>query len=143
MSTPEPAGRTVPERKLRILLAEDNATNRLVATARLEMLGHRVDAVANGLEAVEAVQIAPYDLVLMDVMMPEMDGLAATRAIRRLEGPAAALPIVALTANAFREDEEECRAAGMDGFLAKPLSAAQLAAVVDQAMARTLRPADK
>ena len=130
-----------PARRLRILLAEDNATNRLVATARLERMGHRVESVANGLEAVAAVQAAPYDLVLMDVMMPEMDGLAATRAIRELASPAANLPIVALTANAFREDEEECLAAGMDGFLSKPVSVSQFTDVISRAMAGTLREA--
>ena len=130
-----------PARRLRILLAGDNATNRLVATARLERMGHRVESVANGLEAVAAVQAAPYDLVLMDVMMPEMDGLAATRAIRELASPAANLPIVALTANAFREDEEECLAAGMDGFLSKPVSVSQFTDVISRAMAGTLREA--
>jgi CheY-like chemotaxis protein len=78
----------------------------------------------------------------MDVMMPEMDGLAATRAIRAVGGDMSHLPIVALTANAFREDEDACRAAGMDGFLPKPLSASQLTVVVGQAISRTLRPAD-
>jgi signal transduction histidine kinase/ActR/RegA family two-component response regulator len=142
MSLSPPIAEAAPTRRLRILLAEDNATNRLVATARLEMMGHRVDSVANGIEAVAAVQAAPYDLVLMDVMMPEMDGLAATRAIRAVGGDMSHLPIVALTANAFREDEDACRAAGMDGFLPKPLSASQLTAVVGQAISRTLRPAD-
>jgi signal transduction histidine kinase/ActR/RegA family two-component response regulator len=137
-----PAARPVaaaPARRLRILLAEDNATNRLVASSRLQLMGHRVDAVADGQEAVEAVQAAPYDMVLMDVMMPEMDGLAATRAIRELAGDVSKLPIVALTANAFHEDEKECLAAGMDAFLSKPVSAAQLAEVVDQVIAGTLR----
>lgn len=119
-----------PVAGLRILLAEDSPANQMVATALLRRLGHRVDAVGNGLEAVEAVRAVPYDVVLMDVMMPEMDGLAATRAIRALPGDAARVPIVALTANAFASDEEECRAAGMDGFVTKPVTRAKLSAAV-------------
>ena len=130
----------VPARRLRILLAEDNGTNRLVAVTRLKMMGHRVDAVANGQEAVEAVQKLPYDLVLMDVMMPEMDGLTATRLIRGLPGPVAEIPIVALTANVFLSHQQECVAAGMDGFLGKPIMPPQLAAMLDKAAAGALRP---
>ncbi len=128
-----------PARRLRILLAEDNATNRLVAVTRLKMMGHRVDTVASGQEAVEAVRSVPYDLVLMDVMMPEMDGLTATRAIRALPGPAAEIPIVAMTANVFLQHQQECMAAGMDGFLGKPIMPQQLASILDRAGAGTLR----
>jgi signal transduction histidine kinase/DNA-binding response OmpR family regulator len=126
-------------RRLRILLAEDNATNRLVAVTRLEDMGHRVDAVASGREAIEAVQRVPYDLVLMDVMMPEMDGLTATRSIRALPGRQAEIPIVAVTANVFQQHRQECMAAGMDGFLGKPIAVEQLADVIDRTIAGTLR----
>lgn len=118
------------DRRLRILLAEDNASNRLIAASFLERMGHRVDAVGNGREAVEAAAALPYDLVLMDVQMPELDGLEAARRIRNLIGPARLTPIVALTANAFAQDERACREAGMDGFLAKPFEASALAAAV-------------
>lgn len=127
-------------RRLRILPAEDNGTNRLVAMTRLKMMGHRVDAVASGQEAIDALRSVPYDLVLMDVVMPEMDGLTATRAIRTLPGPAADIPIVAITANVFQQHREECMAAGMDAFLGKPIIPQHLANVLDSAMAGTLRP---
>jgi len=107
---------------LRVLVAEDNKVNQAVVKQMLEKLGCRVDAVANGLEAVEAVRLAPYHLVFMDVQMPEMDGLAATAAIRALRMPdRRGAWIVALTANAFTEDEQRCLAAGMNDFLAKPI----------------------
>ena len=96
----------------------------------LERMGHQVAAVTNGAEAVAAVQVGPYDLVLMDVMMPEMDGLAATSAIRRLPGPVARIPIVGLTANATRTDEAACLAAGMDHFATKPISTDRLAEAI-------------
>ena len=130
----------ISTKRLRILLAEDNVTNRLVAVTRLEMMGHRVDAVASGQEAIAAVQDVPYDLVLMDVMMPDVDGLTATRAIRALTGPARDIPIVAMTANVFREHRDACRAAGMDGFLGKPVVNDELVAAVAAAVAGTLRP---
>ena len=134
-----PPAAPVPEAaepgRLRILLAEDNATNRLVAITRLEKLGHRVDAVANGAEAVEMVQRMPYDLVLMDVMMPEMDGIAATRAIRALNHPVSRIPIVAMTANVMQEQREEYAAAGMDDFVGKPFTAAELTDAISRAMA--------
>ncbi len=137
---PQPAPPVaVAARRLRILLAEDNATNRLVAVTRLKMMGHRVDSVASGQEAIEAVRSVPYDLVLMDVMMPEMDGLTATRAIRGLQGAAADIPIVAMTANVFLQHQQECVAAGMDDFLGKPIMPQQLAAVIGRAAAGTLR----
>jgi signal transduction histidine kinase/CheY-like chemotaxis protein len=128
-----------PLRRLRILLAEDNATNRLVAVTRLEMIGHRVDSVAGGAEAVAIVQTVPYDLVLMDVMMPEVDGLTATRMIRALPPPVCDIPIVAMTANVFRHHQDACRAAGMDDMLGKPFTPEQLSRVIDRVIAGTLR----
>ncbi|CAH2599214.1 Histidine kinase [Rhodovastum atsumiense] len=119
---------------LHVLLAEDNATNRLVATRMLERLGHRVTAVTNGLEALQAVSAAMPDVVLMDVMMPEMDGLTATSTIRRLPGPEARVPIIGLTANALRGDEVACLSAGMDHFATKPISADRLADAIAQVM---------
>ena len=103
-----------------VLLAEDNPTNQFVLVRLLRDLGVEVDLAENGREAVEMLQRRPYDLVLMDVQMPELDGLAATRAIRDLPGRAQT-PIVALTANAFTDDRERCLQAGMDGFLPKPI----------------------
>ncbi|AWJ85222.1 hybrid sensor histidine kinase/response regulator [Azospirillum sp. TSH58] len=110
----------------RILVAEDNPVNLQVTLALLRRAGYVVDSVSNGLEAVNAVAALPYDLVLMDVQMPEMDGLAATRAIRRMGGAAARVPIIAMTANAMEGDQAICLAAGMDDYLAKPIVADQL-----------------
>jgi CheY-like chemotaxis protein len=118
--------------RCRILVAEDNATNRLVVTRMLERMGHRVDSVGNGREAVEAVQALPYDLVLMDMMMPEMDGLAATRVIRTLPGATGKTPVVGLTANVLTMDEQSCRAAGMNAFLTKPVTSERLGAMIAQ-----------
>jgi signal transduction histidine kinase/DNA-binding response OmpR family regulator len=127
-------------RRLRVLLAEDNATNRLVVSRMLERMGHRVDLVEDGRGAVEAVRMTPYDVVLMDVMMPEMDGLTATREIRREPAPAGRTPIIGLTANAERSKEFECREAGMDGFASKPITAERLAAVINEVLASAARP---
>ncbi|MDQ2104508.1 response regulator [Azospirillum isscasi] len=127
-SAPLPSG---PARR-RILVAEDNPVNLQVTLALLRRAGHMVDSVSNGLEAVNAVAALPYDLVLMDVQMPEMDGLAATRAIRRMGGPAARVPIVAMTANAMTGDQANCLAAGMDDYLPKPIAADQLLRTVNQ-----------
>jgi CheY-like chemotaxis protein len=129
-----------PTRKLRILLAEDNVTNRLVAVTRLEMFGHRVDEAASGVEALRMVQSVPYDLLLLDVMMPEMDGLECSRRIRALTGPERNIPIVAMTANVFSHHRDACRSAGMDDFLGKPFTPSQLARVIDRAIAGKLRP---
>ncbi|AGL16439.1 CHASE3 domain-containing protein [Actinoplanes sp. N902-109] len=114
-------------RPLRVLVADDNTVNQRVARLMLNQLGHRVDTVATGAEAVEAIHQAGYDVVLMDVHMPVLDGLAATRAIRR-EVPAGRQPvIVALTAGVLVEDQAACMAAGMDHYLAKPIRADALA----------------
>jgi PAS domain S-box-containing protein len=118
---------------LRILVAEDNRINVMLATALLGKMGHRVDTVANGREAVEALASAPYDLVLMDVHMPEMDGLEATKRIRTQEQAGrrrGRLPIVALTASTLDDDRQICIDAGMDDFLAKPLNLDALRAVL-------------
>ena len=107
---------------LRVLVAEDNKVNQLVVKHMLEKLGCRVDAVADGLEAVEAVRLVPYHVVFMDVQMPEMDGLAATAAIRSLHlAERRDIWIIAVTANVFEEDIRRCRAAGMNDFMAKPI----------------------
>jgi signal transduction histidine kinase/CheY-like chemotaxis protein/HPt (histidine-containing phosphotransfer) domain-containing protein len=106
----------------RILLAEDNSTNQLVAVKMLAALGLRADLVGNGLEAIEAARSVPYDLIFMDVMMPELDGLRATKAIREQTGPSRQSYIIALTANASAEDRDKCFAAGMNDFVAKPFT---------------------
>jgi signal transduction histidine kinase/AmiR/NasT family two-component response regulator/HPt (histidine-containing phosphotransfer) domain-containing protein len=128
----EPSARkSTSSRRLRVLLAEDNATNRLVVSRMLERLGHRVDLVVDGHEAVAAVRATRYDVVLMDIMMPEMDGLAATRLIRSEPPPVGSTPIIGLTANAERSKQEECGEAGMNGFASKPITADLLAAAID------------
>jgi signal transduction histidine kinase/CheY-like chemotaxis protein/HPt (histidine-containing phosphotransfer) domain-containing protein len=141
LGAPAQAGQAAPQpattRPLRLLVAEDNLVNQQVIGLMLERLGHRADIVANGAEAVQAVQSAPYDLVLMDVQMPEMDGLEATRRIRSQLSAERQPRIVALTAGALREDRERCLEAGMDDHLAKPLRADELAQALDRA---TVRP---
>ena len=105
----------------RILLAEDNEINALLATTILEEAGYTVEAVINGREAVDAARRGGFDLILMDVQMPVMDGLQATRQIRAMGGHAQTVPIVALTANAMRSDQDICLEAGMNDFVSKPL----------------------
>ena len=127
----EPSRQTVGRaRQLRILVAEDNAVNQMVVLAMLEQLGCRADLAANGLEAIEAIRRQPYDLVLMDVQMPEMDGLTASRRIGELLPPAARPRIVALTAGALQGDRDSCLDAGMDDYLAKPIRFESLAALL-------------
>ncbi|MDP3693485.1 hybrid sensor histidine kinase/response regulator, partial [Bradyrhizobium sp.] len=125
------------DRPLRVLIAEDDATNRMVVLMMLREFNAETRVVTDGMQAVQAASEADYDLVLMDVRMPEMDGLAATRAIRGQGGRFASLPIIALTANAFAEDVEVCRGAGMSDFLAKPLRKPALVAAILRAIERT------
>ena len=120
-----------------VLLAEDNITNQEVVSAMLEKLGIDVGLASNGEEALKALAHSKYDLVLMDVQMPVMDGLTATKEIRKMEGEemkegAPHIPIIALTANAVQGDKEECLAAGMDGYLQKPMSLRGLVALLDK-----------
>jgi PAS domain S-box-containing protein len=118
---------------LRILLAEDNAMNQKVALRLLERLGYRADIANNGLQAIEALERRPYDVVLMDVQMPELDGLDATRRIVE-RWPAETRPhIIAMTANALPEDREACFAAGMNDYVAKPIRAEELVAALKRA----------
>ncbi len=117
-------------RHLAILLAEDNPVNQEVAATMLRKRGHSVDVVGTGRRALERVRTRHYDVVMMDVQMPEMDGLEATRAIRLLPG-ARDLPIVALTAHALAEEREECLAAGMNAFVTKPFKAFELFAAAE------------
>jgi CheY-like chemotaxis protein len=119
---------------VRILLAEDNITNQQVALAILKKLGLRADAVANGSEALKALETIPYDLVLMDVQMPEMDGLEATRRIRdpRSAVQNHAIPIIAMTANAMQGDRERCLEAGMNDYVSKPVSPRALAGLMEK-----------
>jgi CheY-like chemotaxis protein len=118
---------------LRILLTEDNAINQKLALRLLARMGYRADVAGNGLEAVEAVQRQPYDVVLMDVQMPEMDGLEATRCIRQLSpqelsvlGAGEQPRIIAMTASAMQEDRERCMSAGMDDYISKPIRVDEL-----------------
>lgn len=117
---------------LRVLLAEDNPINALLAKSLLVRNGCHVVAVGNGAEALRAVQDAPYDLVLMDVHMPVMDGFEATRAIRALGGSFLETPIIALTAAAMEEDRRACKNAGMNDFITKPLDPAMLSSVLER-----------
>jgi two-component system, sensor histidine kinase and response regulator len=124
---PQPVQKVASDTKrLRILVVEDNSINQKVAVGYLEKGGHRVDVASNGLEALSAVRSLPYDVVLMDMQMPEMDGLEATRAIRALGGDRGRVVIVGLTANAMQEDRDACLAAGMNDHLAKPVERARL-----------------
>jgi two-component system, sensor histidine kinase and response regulator len=116
-----------PGSPLRVLLAEDNAVNQRLATRLLEKRGHRVVVASNGRQALDALEKESFDLVLMDVQMPEMDGFEATAAIREKEKAGGLhLPVIALTAHAMKGDRERCLAVGMDGYLAKPIRQQEL-----------------
>ena len=125
---------------LRILLAEDNVVNQKLALRLLQQMGYRADLASNGIEAIECVARQTYDVVLMDVQMPEMDGLEATRAVlKRWPAPNERPRIVAMTANAMQGDREECLAAGMDDYVTKPIRVDALVQALMQSAARHAR----
>jgi CheY-like chemotaxis protein len=124
-----------PSRRLRILLAEDNLVNQRLTVRILEKLGHQVVVAQTGEDALNALATEKFDLVLMDVQMPEMDGFAATREIRRKEqGSHERLPVIAMTAHAMKGDRESCLEAGMDDYLAKPINRVELQQAIERAM---------
>jgi two-component system, sensor histidine kinase and response regulator len=126
-----------PAFSLKILLAEDNAVNQRLAVRLLEKKGHRVSVAGNGLEALEALKRDSFDLVLMDVQMPDMDGLEATAALRQNEkGGQFHQRVIALTAHAMQGDRERCVAAGMDGYLTKPIKPRALDLILEDCLAR-------
>jgi signal transduction histidine kinase/HPt (histidine-containing phosphotransfer) domain-containing protein len=132
------SGNTLPP--LAILLAEDNLVNQKVAVGFLAKGCHQVTIAKNGREAVEHAKMGGFDLVLMDMQMPEMDGLEATRVIRALPGPCGQVPIIALTANTMRGDDERCRSAGMNDHVAKPIDPEHLFATMARVMAAAGAP---
>jgi len=127
-SPPDSATDNAPDscKLARVLLAEDNTINQKVAIKNIERLGYRIDTVSNGREAVEAVTNRPYDLVLMDCNMPELDGFGAAAEIRSLAGKKGLIPIIALTASAMESDRIRCMSAGMNDFITKPIDRAEL-----------------
>jgi CheY-like chemotaxis protein/HPt (histidine-containing phosphotransfer) domain-containing protein len=129
------------KRRIRILVAEDNPTNQLVAIRTLERLGYQADAVATGLEALRTLERVPYDLVFMDVQMPEMDGLEAARRIRAQESKVKNrdVPIIAMTAHVMARDRERCLEAGMNDYVSKPVHPKGLVAALERQLAASGR----
>jgi CheY-like chemotaxis protein len=121
---------------LRILLAEDNVVNQKLALRLLQQMGYRADIASNGLEAIQSIERQTYDMVLMDVQMPELDGLEATRQIVARWPKSARPQIVAMTANAMQGDREVCLAAGMDDYIVKPIRVEELVGALLRAQAR-------
>jgi two-component system, sensor histidine kinase and response regulator len=137
-----PGGEPPQSTRARVLLVEDNAVNQMVAGALLERRGFDVVVAGNGREGVEAFRRERFDLVLMDIQMPEMDGFEALAAIRALEGNSGRrTPVVALTAHALKEDRERCLAAGMDDYLSKPIESARLYEIIRNVLDGPLTPA--
>ncbi len=129
-------GTAPPFHPLRILLAEDNVVNQKLAMRLLQQMGYRADLASNGVEAVDSVARQPYDVVLMEVQMPEMDGLEASRQITA-RWPAGKRPrIIAMTANAMRGDREMCLAAGMDEYITKPIRVPNLVDALQKTQTR-------
>jgi CheY-like chemotaxis protein len=117
---------------LRILIVDDSEVNREIAAGFLELFGHTFEMATNGEEAVEAVRHSAFDAIFMDIEMPILDGFAAARQIRSLPGEASAVPILAMTAHALTGIDEQCREAGMNGCLTKPIQLDRLQAAVEQ-----------
>jgi CheY-like chemotaxis protein len=128
-----PAGHAADATPRPVLLVEDNQLNQMVAEGMLRLLGETCRCVSNGLQAVEELLVTPYEIVLMDVQMPELDGYQATGRIRSELPPERQPYIIALTANAMADDAERCRAAGMDDYVAKPLTKEALRAALGRA----------
>ena len=135
-ATPVAAGIAASSLSLRILLAEDNVVNQRVAMTMLGKMGHGITLARNGLEALEQWRQKDFDLILMDVQMPEMTGLEATRQIRREEASGTHVPIVAMTASAMSEDRDHCLAAGMDDFISKPVSSKVIEEIITATFSR-------
>ena len=121
------------ERSLNILLAEDNPINQKLAVRLIQRMGHKVSIALNGRQALEAIETEKFDIILMDVQMPEMDGLEATQAIRTRESLIGRprIPIIAITAHAMAGDRDRCLEAGMDGYVSKPLNAQELFEIIE------------
>jgi CheY-like chemotaxis protein len=134
---PEPAPAPLPP--LQVLVAEDNPVNAKVLETIIRRAGHQVTMVSDGQAAVEAASTQDFDIVLMDMRMPLLDGLAATRAIRVLPDPRGRVPILGVTANAFKEDKQSCLDAGMDGYVSKPVTSDRLFAAMRTAFGQGMR----
>ncbi|MHB0955452.1 MAG: response regulator [Pirellulaceae bacterium] len=126
---------------LRILLVEDNAANQKLATYVLQERGHLVEIAGDGQEAVYLTEQNPYDVIIMDVQMPDMNGLEATAAIRKREGAGRRVPIIAMTAHVMKGDRDRCLAAGMDGYLSKPVNAPEMIGLVESLAHAAVLPA--
>jgi len=125
-------------RRLRILVTDDNQINQKVTTSLVENMGHRVDVVSNGKEAVEAFKFIPYDVVLMDLQMPEMDGFEACLQIRLLKNQDGRhTSVIAITSHARKEDQEKCLAWGFDDYVAKPIVPRELKAAIERTITKT------
>jgi signal transduction histidine kinase/CheY-like chemotaxis protein len=135
-AAPAAPGIAASAQSLRILLAEDNVVNQRVAMTMLAKMGHRVTLATNGLEALEQWRRSDFDLILMDVQMPEMTGLEATRQIRREAASGTHVPIIAMTASAMTEDRDHCLAAGMDDFISKPVSSRVIEEIITATFSR-------